>query len=211
MRFTATAFTAALLAGSAQALFGKKPPAVKPHLVEGFQWKNPYAEDNTVEGFTAACEHIQSFPGKQYTLNDLVEHFPDGLRPWSTGLKKFFTGKEYPGSWSGYDRHGLDRALVLLDYDTVPLAVREWIEESQRSGAKEHALFAVFDKVEDEETILEDIIHFPSTSEVDRSKDSDKVVIFAPGALYHVLPLWVAADSQCQGKQCHVRGLSVRG
>jgi hypothetical protein len=200
MKFnTATTTVAtALLAGSAQALFGKPPPQPRPHVIDDFAWTKPFAADGEVAGFDTVCESSKTFDGLQYTLTDLLERQPFGLKPWSAGLKKFFSGKEYPGGWSGVDRHGLDRQLLLMDYDAIPVTIREWIEEEQRSGGTLDNLFAVLDKPKEEDEIIKAVYTFPAVNEIDRATDSDRVVIFAPGALYHVLPLWVAAESKCQ-------------
>lgn len=43
----------------------------------------------------------------------------------------------------------------------------------------------------------------PKVSEMQQQKRDEKVMIFAPGALYEILPLWVARQSSCEGETFH--------
>lgn len=200
MKLTSAQVAVPLLASTAQAIFGgKAPPKPTPNLVDGFVWTDPFASD-AIAAFESTCETTRVFNALEYTLHDLMKQPPEGLWTWASGLKKFFAGREYPGGWSGYDRHLHDRGVLLMDYDKVPLDLRLWIEEEDRSGGDGKGLFAVFEKPKLEGDTFEDVVKFPTASDVDRSKDGEKVAIFAPGAIYHVLPLWVAEDSQCKGK-----------
>ncbi|KAI8669028.1 hypothetical protein NCS57_00716200 [Fusarium keratoplasticum] len=187
----------ALLAGATQAFQMRQPPPVD--LVQGFDWKNPFALE-AMSAFQPACEVETSFSALEYTLHELMDPPPNGLKPWAKGLKEVFDGKEYPGGWSGLDYHLHGRSLLLMDYDKLPLTVREWIEEQERSDGKGKALFAILEKPKTEEDELEHVVEFPAADRIDRSGDEQKVAIFAPGALYGVLPLWAAEASKCKGQ-----------
>ncbi|KAI9167287.1 Cruciform DNA-recognizing protein 1 [Paramyrothecium foliicola] len=200
MKVTSAPLAIALLAGSANALFGKKPPP-KPEtdLVKGFSWKNPFTTD-AISAFEPTCEASGTFPAFEYSLHNLMERQPKGLYSWAKGLKSFFSGREYPGSWAGWDRHLHDRSILLMEYKDIPVEVREWIEDQDRSDGEGKGLFAIFDKPKDEDEQLTATVTFPKADEVDRTQDEQKVAIFAPGALYPVLPLWVAGSSSCKDK-----------
>ena len=200
MKLTATLpLVAALMASSTDAFLGAKPPKpVKPHLVDGFVWKDPFALE-AMTAFEPACEATTKFNILEYTLHDLMGDPPKGLKPWAEGLKKLFSEREYPGGWAGWDRHGYDRAILRMDYADVPLELRKWIEEQERSGGAGKGLFGVFVKPESVNDTISEVAPVPSADSTDRSADDGKVAIFAPGAIYHVLPLWAAEDSNCKG------------
>ena len=202
MKLSSVTFAAALLAGSSEAFFGSSPPKPKVNLVDGFIWRYPW-DQPVMSGFESTCEATSIFPALEYTLEELTAPAPKGLRPWVAGLKKFFSGREYPGGWGGFDYHLNDRSILLMDYAKVPIALREWIEQQERENGEGKGLFAVFEKPTHSEEEVDDIVQFSKASVGDRSKDKRRVVIFAPAAIHHVLPLWVAADSKCRGKLTH--------
>ena len=120
------------------------------------------------------------------------------LRRLLDGLKKFFTGREYPGGWSGIDVHGPSRSLLMMEYVDVPIKVKAWIEEKEPEDDKGKPLFAVFQKPTEVNAKVNDTVDV--SSPVDRSLDEDKIMVFAPGAIYHILPLWAAGGGgDCQG------------
>lgn len=182
------------LSGMADA-YGQRPPPAE--YLENFNWQNPFSSD-AISPFQAACEATSKFEAREYTLLTLLEPQPEGLKPWVKGLKEVFTGREYPGSWSGLDRHQDGRSLLLMDYHKLPLLVRNWIEEQERTEGEGKGLFAVFERPESESEEIEHVVVIPSIDKVDRTKDESRVVIFAPGAIYAILPLWVAEDSKCK-------------
>ena len=196
----------AALAGSVAA-FG--PPLPQPDggapqttLAKDFVWRNPFKSAN-ISSFSPTCEVSQSFPANEYTLHSLTEPQPRGLKPWSDGLKTFFKNREYPGSWAGLDRHKNARRILSMNYDEIPVLVREWIEAEERTGGAGKGLFAVFAKPMDDDDTVSEIVEPPvSAAEADRSGDRRKVAIFAPGAIYGILPLWVAEESKCKGQFC---------
>lgn len=196
MKVTSASLTVALLASSANALFGgKPPPKPKTELVKGFEWKDPFKTE-AIASFDTACEAEAAFPAMQYSLHNLMQRHPKGLWAWSKGLKAFFAGREYPGSWAGWDRHLHDRSILLMEYKDVPLEVRQWIEAHDQEEGSGQGLYAVFDKPTDDDDQLTEPVKFGE--DVDRSLDEKRVAIFAPGAIYPVLPLWVAGSSSCK-------------
>ena len=198
MKFSVVPATLALVGSSAAAIQSKPPPNnITPHLVDGWVWSDPFPAAKA-SAFEPSCEAVKHFFALEYTLHELMEEPPNGLKPWAGGLKKLFKQREYPGGWSGYDRHGYERAIMKMDYTDVPLALREWIEEQERTDGEGKGLYGVFKKPSDETEEIESVLEKPA--ELDRKQDEDKVVIFAPGAIYHVLPLWVAETSDCKGK-----------
>ncbi|KAK0386717.1 hypothetical protein NLU13_6552 [Sarocladium strictum] len=198
MKLQATPFAIAMLAGGADAFFGaKEPPKPTPHIIDDFKWQDPYGHPK-IGSFEAACEHTVTLPAREFTLADLSVPAPQGLRDWSPGLKKLFTGREYPGAWGGLDRHLNDRTIISMEYKDVPLEVRLWIEDQDRTDGEGKGLFGVFEKPKEGDDKIESPVEFPSAKEVDRSLDEERLAIFAPGALYHILPLWAAETSPCR-------------
>ncbi|KAF7549016.1 hypothetical protein G7Z17_g6673 [Cylindrodendrum hubeiense] len=195
MKLNSAPTLAVLLAGTAQAFNFRKPP--QPNKVDGFDWSNPFSS-KAMSSFKSACESRANFNAFEYTLHDLMEAPPNGLKPWGQGLKKVFADREYPGGWAGMDPHLHNRNLLLMDYDKLPLLVREWIEEEERTDGAGKALFAVFDRPKQEEDEVESVVEFPPADKIDRSQDEHRVAIFAPGALYGILPLWAAETGECK-------------
>lgn len=201
MKLTSTLpLVAALMASSTEAVGGgQKKPDIKPHIVDGFVWKDPFALD-AIAAFEPACEATRKFDMLEFTLENLMESPPKGLKPWAAGLKALFSTREYPGSWAGYDRHGYDRAILQMEYADIPLEARRWIEEQERTGGAGKGLFGVFEKPQSENDTISEMVAIPDDAgSVDRSLDKDRVAMFAPGALYYALPLWAAEDSNCKG------------
>ncbi|KAF3760902.1 hypothetical protein M406DRAFT_222572, partial [Cryphonectria parasitica EP155] len=162
--------------------------------LEDFPWANPFGTPE-LKQFDAACDATKTFPAAEFQLHDLSTPEPLGLLPYNEVLKGFFGGRPYPGAWSGIDAHGYERILLKMEYAQVPRKVREWIEEQERTEGPGKGLFAVFDTPGKAETVesLADLVGYDL-----RSLDGKRVVIFAPGAVYENLPLWVAEDSECE-------------
>ncbi|KAH6985635.1 hypothetical protein BKA56DRAFT_653937 [Ilyonectria sp. MPI-CAGE-AT-0026] len=199
MKLNSTPILAVLFTGTAQAFNFHKPAPPPPSKVDGFEWNNPFSS-KAISSFESVCESTANFHAFEYTLHDLMTLPPNGLKPWGNGLKTVFSGREYPGGWVGIDAHLHNRNILLMDYDKLPLLVREWIEEEERTDGKGKALFAIFDKPKQEDDEVESVVEFPSADKMDRSQDGQRVAIFAPGALYGILPLWAAGTSDCKGK-----------
>lgn len=182
----------ALLAfASCAAALGMKPSPT-PDKPETWRWRYPFAEE-TMAGWTRTCEATGTFTAREFTLHELMDPFPKGLGGWATGLKEFFAGREYPGGWGGWDRHLHDRNILYMEFKDVPVKVREWIGRQEKEEGEGKGLFAVFKRPVGEEVI-------ETTVGIEEGEDEDKVVMFAPGALYEVLPLWVAQGSECEGE-----------
>ena len=210
MKLSTTPLAVALLATGTNAFFGaKEPPKPKPHIIEDFKFVDPFGLPD-INNYETDCEVTRTLPAREFSLADLSSPSPKGLREWSPGLKKLFTGREYPGSWGGLDRHGNDRMILSMEYKDVPLEVRLWIEEQERTSGEGKGLFGIFEKLkpksktegDEEEKVeekIDDTVAIPSAKEVDRSLDESRVLIFAPGAIYHILPLWAVEASACKG------------
>ncbi|KAJ4133930.1 hypothetical protein NW768_005522 [Fusarium equiseti] len=187
--------TSAMLAGLSQAFQMRRPPPIE--LVKGFEWANPFAP-GAMAAVKSRCDDKKQFEVFEYTLAELMEPPPKGLKPWATGLKAVFSNREYPGAWLGLDHHAGGRSVLLMNYDEIPLPVREWIEHQERTDGEGKALFAVLEKPKNDDDEIEKVVEFPEADKIDRASDKDKVAVFAPGALYGILPLWVAEASECK-------------
>lgn len=165
------------------------PPKVDPTKLDSFTWRDPFSSPK-IHQFDPACEASRTFPAFEYQLHDLSDPEPKGLLPFRERLLAIFGQRNYPGGWDGMDAHGYERNLLKMEYKDVPVQVREWIATQEESAGPGKGLFAVLDKTKknDEE------------GEESTLNDEDKIVLFAPGAIYETLPLWLAQDSGCEGK-----------
>jgi hypothetical protein len=193
---------AGLLVASATA-FGSAPkPKPEVTKVEDFKWTDPFA-NRKYKRFAPACDAKQTFQAFEYELYDLSEEPPLGMGPFDDALKKVFNTREYPGSWGGWDKHQYDRNLLMMEYHDMPVKVREWIEDQERNDGEGKGLFAVFNKPAQGNKAHKTVS--PPLAEKAaglRPLDKKKLVFFAPGALYNILPLWVASGSGCEGTLC---------
>ncbi|AEO64689.1 uncharacterized protein THITE_2110984 [Thermothielavioides terrestris NRRL 8126] len=196
---TALLATGAAAIGPASPSLGRRLKG-KPEKLANWRWPNPFTSAKHSQ-FAPACTAERAFPAQEFILDDLSDHPPRGLLPYREALKEVFSSREYPGSWDGIDPHGYDRNLLLMAYTDVPLAVREWIEAQERGdGGPGKGLFAVFRRPKEGYDVLSPI-RVPEevpVSEEWRARDDGRVVVFAPGALHEVLPLWVAEGSECE-------------
>ncbi|KAL2127607.1 hypothetical protein VTI74DRAFT_10432 [Chaetomium olivicolor] len=208
MKLSPTLLAAGLLAATAHAI-GPSSPAQPPRLkgkptkMDAWRWPNPFTSAAyTSKKFVPSCTTAATFSAREFLLDDLSEEPPLGLLPYREALKQVFSTREYPGSWDGIDPHGYDRNLLMMEYKDVPLKVREWIEEQERSDGKGKGLFAVYEKHKDgDEEGVKGTVKVPALEESGeewRKGDEGRVVVFAPGAVYEVAPLWVAAGSDCE-------------
>jgi hypothetical protein len=200
-----TLLTAAWLAASAHAVGPATPKEVrlegKPEKMANWKWTNPFTSPKHKK-FTPTCATTRKFKAKEFQLDDLAVEAPLGLIAYRDALKQVFSTRQYPGSWDGVDPHGYDRLLLLMAYPDMPLALREWIEEQERTDGEGKGLFAVYSKPVEGMRVV-GTINVPKETPVEkewRALDEDRVVIFAPGALYEVLPLFVAEGSDCEGE-----------
>ena len=181
-------------------------------VVDTFRWSRPFPEDGTDPGgYHVHCKADGKFHAKMYKLSDLLDEPPSGLKPWRYGIEEFLEKRKYPGSWDGVDHKEQDREIVVMEYTDVPEPVRHWIEEQQKDTEnpknEKKWLFGVFPKPkkEDEQIhhtvgaeptgIPQDALHQVKKEVV---PDKEKIVVFAAGAVYEVLPLWVSKGSNCE-------------
>ncbi|KAK5662275.1 hypothetical protein OQA88_8181 [Cercophora sp. LCS_1] len=195
--------SAACLVSAASALGpngpGKPPrPPGKPERISSWKWGNPFALERELSKFEAPCTAEKTFQAKEFLLDDLSEEPPHGLNPYMNALKKIFAELRYPGSWDGIDPHGYDRNLLQMEYTDLPIKVREWIEEQDRAKTDKKGLFAVYQKPTKDAKVSDTAPPPEGPIPVElRTTDAEKTVLFAPGALYEILPLFVAEDSGC--------------
>lgn len=204
--------TAAWLVSAATA---KNPPRLKgsPEKIKDWKWPNPF-NSTRLGKYEATCEVERTFAAEEYVLDDLSVNPPTGLLPYRDALKSVFSSREYPGSWDGIDPHGYDRTLLTMTYADMPLKVREWIEDQERTNGPGKGLFAVYQRPMPGTRVL-NTIKVPDAPVPDewRERDERRIALFAPGALYEMLPLWVAEGSMCEGKSRSIwltRALSSR-
>ncbi|TLD05470.1 uncharacterized protein PgNI_09502 [Pyricularia grisea] len=186
---------------------------VVSRVVDDFPWTNPYGEHETPPGFEATCTATRTFSARQHLLSELQDEEPLGLQPWANALKYFFGGRPFPGSWDGIDEHGPKRDVVLMNFTDMPEAVKKW-SEAQRADKEGDGmwLYGVYHKnkpgikikgtatprpratagVAEDEEVDAEVARLPP--------DEDLVVMFAAGAVYHTLPLWVAEGSGCEAE-----------
>ncbi|KAJ9156037.1 hypothetical protein NKR23_g1247 [Pleurostoma richardsiae] len=198
--FLASSLTLGLLVSSGAA-YGQAevPPPIAPTKLENFTWTDPFSSPQ-IGKFEAACEAQRTFPASEYLLHDLRVKPPEGLSPYAEALKKFFTGRPYPGGWDGMDAHRYERNLLLMEYAEIPLKARAWIEEQERTEREGKGLFAVYEKPVDGLKDVVGPVKFPEPEKAGSLRPLDKlrVAVFAPGAIYEILPLWVAEGSNCE-------------
>lgn len=181
------------------------PPPVDATPTENFKWANPFTKDASAPaGFDASCTAEWTFFGHEFQLHDLEKEEPLGLKPYAHALKNIFRDLPYPGGWDGMDPHGYERPIVKMDYISLPIPVREYIEEEQRTGGAGKDLFAVYNKIVEKGTKAARTVKPPAKDKEAiaeaRKQDVNKLVLFSPGAIYDILPLFVAESSQCTGQ-----------
>ncbi len=201
--------------------------------VPSFKWSRPFPDDGTEpSNFHVHCRHSASFRARLYQLKDLFQAPPAGLAPWGSAIEAFLRNREYMGSWDGVDHGGAEREVVMMEWVDVPREVRAWIEEQQRDVGgvnEERWLFGVFEKPKmgaegEAQTVLGTVRPPRETGlagdggqeQQEREpevKDEDKIVVFPAGAIYEILPLWVAKGSGCERKMPpdhgHVRATTM--
>ncbi|KAK0662080.1 heterokaryon incompatibility protein-domain-containing protein [Cercophora samala] len=168
----------------------------KPAPMPNWKWPNPF-QSSRAEKYEATCQVQRSFKAEEFKLDDLAQNPPLGLLPWRDALKDVFAEREYPGGWDGIDNHGYDRNILKMDYETVPLKVREWIEEQERKQLPGSGLYALFARPAPGTRVFKQVPVPKEPTPEFREKDDRRVLIFAPGAIYENLPLWLGEDSGC--------------
>lgn len=172
------------------------PPKVDPTRLENFTWSDPFSSPR-LAGFDATCTGQRTFAASEYQLHDLQVEEPKGLGPYGDALRALFGGRPYPGGWEGMDAHGYERSLLKMEYADVPVRVRGWVAEQEKTDGPGKGLFGVYNKPGEGERVT-GMAQFTTVDDA-RPSDPELVVIFAPGAVYETLPLWVAEASNCEG------------
>ncbi|KAF6832403.1 phenylacetaldoxime dehydratase [Colletotrichum plurivorum] len=157
-------------------------------VAESFPWSDPFGAHPSPPGFRARCEATATFRATQHVIREIHEPLPVGLAPWADAIRYFFGGRPFPGGWNGVDPRGADREVVKMEYADVPAAVKEWIVEQKKGEGDSRWLFGVYEKPG------------PGGKVGGTAAEEDLVVLFAAGAVYEVLPLWVAGGSECEGE-----------
>lgn len=167
---------------------------------ETFAWSDPFGAYPSPPGFDVKCESVATFHATQHKIKELKEPLPIGLAPWADSIKYFFGGRPFPGSWNGVDPQGSSRDIIKMEYSNLPDAVKIWIKDQKNKEGDSKWLFGVYEK--------------PKAGEANRGRTGQAagtpgvlldpmgqnlVVLFAAGAIYDILPLWVAKKSDCEG------------
>ncbi|OAA56237.1 hypothetical protein SPI_07848 [Niveomyces insectorum RCEF 264] len=191
-------------------------------IVPHWNWHRPFPDNGDPPmGFETKCNVHKKFHAKNYKLGDLRRGEEHELYPFSDAIEKDIAGRQYPGSWDGVDHGGLQRDILMMNWRDLPVHVRQWIETNEMrkpdtadvpaaSGGTNRRpwRFMVFQKkprkvaVTATETAplraepTEGVS--PSEWALPKVADRDKVVFFAPGQLYPILPLWNAKGGKCE-------------
>ncbi|CAK7215538.1 hypothetical protein SBRCBS47491_002515 [Sporothrix bragantina] len=178
-------------------------------IVSHWNWHRPFPDHGEPPmGFETKCNVVKKFHARNYRLGDLRTGNPDhAVYPFAAGIEKYIAGRMYPGSWDGVDHGGMQRDILMMDWRELPVYVRQWIEneEMKRPDREDGRTwrFMVFQKKLKKEVATATEPPTPlravptegaevSTWKLPEVADRDKVVFFAPGQLYPILPLFNA-------------------
>lgn len=187
MRPTSLAFSLLLPAFAAAKHHGS-------NVVSSFKWQRPLPYDNSAPlGMNSLCEVSRTFRGEQHKLRDLqASPGSTTTSPWEGPVQTYLGWHPYVGSWDGVDEGGDERDLIIMDYASVPLAVREWVEDQHAGRGKNDKsrwwLYGVFNRPKKD------------FGKAGGLGGDHKILLFAPAALYEILPLWVGEDSGCESE-----------
>jgi hypothetical protein len=193
-------------------------------IVDTFKWNRPFPDDGTPPmGFETTCNVQHQLWAKQYKFKDF---YGADLRPWGDKLTDFYTRRPYPGHWDGVNEGGDDRDLLMMEWKDVPAAVRDWIETQMLNGRTDDKrwTYLVMPKPQNDDekvsvTVGASAIPTQSPGEsmdvqreiTPKLKDKDKVLFFIAGAIYDILPLWVAKNAKCESKLKQPQGPPPQG
>lgn len=190
--------------------FGAEPPKPAMTVAKGFKWKDPFSSPALAD-FTASCTTSIKLRANEFTLHEMKWLYPRGLWEWFNSLQREFGKLEYPGAWQGEDWHGSFRTILTMELEDVPERVRHWVDAQKRSSdpaSKESkGLFLVYEKKKTKDP--KEMINAPANSIPDSVQGKERteaikkrIMIFAPGALYRILPLFAAdsASPECAGE-----------
>ncbi|CAK7203978.1 hypothetical protein SEUCBS139899_006728 [Sporothrix eucalyptigena] len=174
-------------------------------IVDHWNWHRPFPDHGEPPmGFETKCNVVKKFHARNYRLGDLRNGEDHPLYPFSDAIQRHIAGRTYPGSWDGVDHGGMQRDLLMMDWRELPVYVRQWIEREEmkrpdRDDGRQWR-FMVFQKKPKKSgaTATAPLKAIPtegadvSTWTLPEVSDRDKVVFFAPGQLYPILPLFNA-------------------
>ncbi|CAK7217856.1 hypothetical protein SCUCBS95973_003288 [Sporothrix curviconia] len=178
-------------------------------IVSHWNWHRPFPDHGEPPmGFETKCNVVKKFHARNYRLGDLrTGDTSHPVYPFAAAIEKYIAGRTYPGSWDGVDHGGMQRDILMMDWRELPGYVRKWIEdeEMKRPDREDGRTwrFMVFQKKPKKEVLAATEPPTPlravptdgaevSTWTLPDVADRDKVVFFAPGQLYPILPLFNA-------------------
>lgn len=101
------------------------------------------------------------------------------------------------------DHQGDKREILMMEYRDVPGPVRDWLDaqQAERDPTKKKGkswLFSVYERPKrDAEGNAVPPKWVPAKG--GDVPEEDKVLVFPAGAIYEILPLWVAEGNGCEG------------
>jgi hypothetical protein len=165
--------------------------------ISSFRWERPFPYDDTAPlDMMSKCEVEKSFKAEQWKLKDL-----QAPSPWAPAIETFLGWQPYVGSWEGADPDADEREFLIMEWTDVPVPVREWIETERVHKDNLNSrwwLFGLFEKPGTGN--IQAVWPSVAVGEQQPVRDEDKVVLFAPAAMYEILPLWVGQGSECEGE-----------
>jgi hypothetical protein len=167
-------------------------------VVDSFHWSQPFPDDaSEIGGFNVTCKAKRKFKAMLYKFKDMDAPPPAGLAPWKEYLLPFYESRPYPGSWDGIDHGGEERELVMMEFKDVPRPVKLWLDKQvwARGPSAPALQFIVEEKhhLENPRAKADAVGDYTH----DHEHDDHRVMFFPAGAIYEILPLWVAEGSDC--------------
>jgi hypothetical protein len=182
------------------------------HILTHYRRFGPFGLDGTpaTSGYETVCDTMKTFNAKEFKRSELKKQPPFGMLPWLEAVENFLGEHDYPGHWKG-EHVEEDPEYLVMEYTDVPKPVRKWIENHHERGTHKHKkwLFAVLEKPKGDEKITKIIEPSPSVEGGEASQtasaggaggipDKEKILFFAAGSIYEILPLFVAEGSKCE-------------
>ena len=167
-------------------------------IVKDFKWVRPFPDDGLPPGgFNVPCQAIGTFKAHQHKLSDLK----NAESPWAGVVESMINGHMYAGSWDGVDHKHDKREIIVMEYKDVPAPVLDWIDAQQHDAENGKPwLFSVYEKPKpDKDDGPRGGEPKWAPAKGGDARDEDKVLVFPAGAIYEILPLWVAKGSNCEG------------
>ncbi|KAF1961984.1 hypothetical protein CC80DRAFT_488357 [Byssothecium circinans] len=124
----ATAFAADAESSSSSAAASSSSEVPEEPTPVGQLWTAQWKDSDVTSSYNKKCASSSTYKAQIYTLGEM---YP-ALKTWAPELKVFYHKQLYPGSWNGEDIHGEGRALLKMDYEELPFAVREWLQRNPK-------------------------------------------------------------------------------